>query len=106
MAALYSTMFANFRGASGDSAPLEPPDGTLWVVRDVSIWNGNLAVVTAASITTTDATTLCQANASFSIGAWWFHAEVRWVIPPGHFIQLHADFPCDFYVCGYQLTEP
>lgn len=106
MADLYTQSFAVVHGQVGDTSPYVVPAGYRWVIRDVACWNGNLAVVVAASITTVDATTIVQCNASESIGQWYFHQECRLVIPDGEFFQLHADFAVDWMVSGYQLLLP
>lgn len=109
MASLYSTSFAIVQGGVGDSDPYPVPAGFRWVIRDISIWNGNLAEVVDASVTTKDGAALCHGNAVETVGQWYFHQEGRWVLPdagPDGFFQLHATFPCDFVISGYQLTLP
>jgi hypothetical protein len=107
MASIYSTLIAHFSHASGDSAALSPPAGYIWVVRDISVYNGNLLEDVQASVTGIDATTLWMHEWLTAGG--WAHDEGRWVIPAeaeGGFLQCHATFPCDFYISGYALSTP
>jgi len=106
MATVYSKLFAVVHALAGDSSAYSVPDGYRWIIRDISIYNGNLAEVVNASVTTVDATNLAVANADDNVGQWYFHEEGRWVIPDGEFFQLHATFACDFVISGYELVLP
>jgi hypothetical protein len=106
VARVYSVVIYGWHAQVGDSDPIENPSGELWIIRDISCWNGNLAEVTDSSITTNDEIAICHTNANEVIGQYWFHQEGRWVIPPGNFLQFHATFPVDWYVSGYSLSLP
>jgi hypothetical protein len=108
MAQVYSELLIWEKALAGDSAAYAVPTGQLWVVRDISVYNGNSAVIVDASLTTYDGVVLWAAHWDplDPINAWQ-HAEVRQVVPsPLGFLQAHATFPVDLYISGYSLTLP
>lgn len=75
------------------------------MVRSVSVYNNNLVPLVQASITTIDGVTLWTHTWALLTDV--AYDDVRWVVDqPGGFIQLHADFGVDWYICGYQLSLP
>lgn len=108
MARLYSTLICHLRGLTGDSSALTPPPDDLWVVRDISVYNGNTLENVAASITGIDGVVIWSHSwSALGSDSPWQHQEGRWVVPAeGGFLQCHATFPVDFYVSGYALSLP
>jgi hypothetical protein len=109
MASLYTQSFAIVQAGVGDSDPYLVPEGFRWVIRDISMWNGNLLEVVDASVTTVGGAAIAHGNGPEIAGQWYFHEEGRWVLPdagPDGFFQLHATFPVDFVISGYALTLP
>lgn len=105
MAAVYSKSFARFRDASGDSDPIPVPAGRIWIIRDISIYNGNLFPLVQAGVTSTDGIAICEFT--WAAQATLQRQESRIVLDQtGDFIQCHATFGCDFWISGYELTTP
>jgi hypothetical protein len=103
MAGIYSRLLAYEPHSSGDSAALSPPASSIWVLRDIVIWNGNELESVAASVTGIGGTVIYSVG--WAVGGGYAHEEGRWVIPADGWIQMHATFPCDFYLSGYELTQ-
>ena len=106
---LYSTLIANERALVGDSGPLSPPPGYVWVIRDITITAEPEIAGVSASVTGADGTTIAAASLEGVTGQDYWHETGRWFVESpenGGFIQLHATFPCDFYISGYALSAP
>ena len=101
---VYSAVLAAARGLAGDSAVLAPAAGQIWVLRDITLWNGNTGPIVDASITTYAGITIWSSSWTATPGL--VHEEGRWVINQGSWIQMHATFPVDFWLSGYVLDLP
>jgi len=108
MSNVYSTLLVWEKALAGDSTPAGPNPGFVWVIRDITVYNGNTLEIVDASITGLDGIVLwatewnpVDAQAGLS------HELCHIVIPAvDGFVQLHATFPVDFYISGFQLSLP
>lgn len=100
---VYSTSLARARDGSGDSDPFPVPDGSIWVVRNITMYNGNEVPLVTASVSATDGITVFANQWIAVTGSVVWNGRIV-LDQPGDFIQLHATFGVDFWVSGYQLT--
>ena len=106
---LYSALIANERALEGDSGPLSPPAGYVWVIRDITISASPAIGELSASVTAAGGTTIAACSLEGVTGEDYWHETGRWFVESpenGGFIQLHATREADFYISGYVLAAP
>lgn len=106
---VYSFRFGVWQHQTG-TVSVENTGPDTWIIRQVTVWNGNLAEVNTFALgDLSTGAVLLHYNEGSSPGQWFFSWEGRLVIPPGEgngFIWESGGFPVDVSVQGYVLTPP
>ena len=102
--AIYTTRFVREQGTvSGESA--SPPSGTIWVVRDITVYFGGSLDEISVYVTVLGGGTFFFVDYTPPQPG-YSHWDGRQVIYPDENIQWHADQPVDLYITGYELIAP
>lgn len=106
---VYSTQFGFWQDETGVVAVVNETS-SVWVIRQITMYNGNLAEVVTATVADgrTNAV-FFAANRNGDPGPWYETWEGRVVIPPSTpdvsqgFAWVTSGFPIDVYIGGYTL---
>jgi len=101
---VYSTRILQERATTGHSIVLPP--GFLWVLRDITVYNGNAFSEVDMTVYGVDGTILWFASDSLPGTGVWHHDEVRIVMYEGETLGVTAGMGCDFTLSGYMLALP
>lgn len=105
MANVYSTQFLAVAGASSGRVYVVPA-GEVWVLRDITMFQGSQAVTPIARVLGPAGACLYYAAGTL-LASTAYHEECRVVLEPGDSLSLEVDDgDCDCVLSGYVLSLP
>jgi hypothetical protein len=106
MGVVYSTLLANERNSGNFT--VYPPDGYLWVVRCVMVFNGGAIPAFDTLFMATSGAVWFSVSYDAVEPLWTPVQDIHVVVPPGEGISgtVSDDQAADWIISGYQLSLP
>lgn len=109
MGAVYSQLFISTQLEPSTPYTVTVPDGFVWVVRDVTLYNNNSAIIGVknAYVYGTDGVPFAGPGGPFVWSDEYYHWEGRQVIPEGNELTGYSDDVFwNLRVTGFALSLP
>lgn len=104
MSLVYSETFLQAHDFSGDSGPLSPTAGFVWVIKGVDVVNGE--ALNNFMLKGAGGQVIWVAQFAAPVGFDYASYRGGYVVEPGDFVTISATDALDVSIWGYNLTAP